>query len=549
MGKASSTLPSVAARARAKTRAAIEQALASGDIAGAAVLAERALAKGPPEPMLLNLAAWRREEVGDYAGAHRLLLQALALVPGDPAVLGAIGTVLRKEGRLDEALAVLDRVVQAEPRHGAAWLERGYTLDALRNEAAARESYLRALAVDPQLAPALGRLADAAARRGQANEARELALRALALAPHDPAAVFALATLANEAGESDQAEPRLRALIAGGASGDDRTRALTLLGDALDRQGKTEAAFAAYAQAQANFRRVYAAALAPGPGRPSHRAYIDRIAAQVADTSSAPPASVGPAKGEAATHVFLLGYPRSGTTLVENVLASAPGVVALEERDTLATTDDVLLMEDGTMPDLGTLDARTIAEQRQAYWQRVHAYCGDVAGRCFVDMNPLAGTRLPLIARLFPRARVLIMRRDPRDVVLSCFRINFTPSPAAWAFSDLTEAAEHYAALMRLTELCRERLPLAFHEVRYDRLIADFEATVRAMAGFVGLEWTEEFRRFDRTARTRGVQTASATQVRRGLYDGRGQWRRYAGELAPALPILAPWVEAFGFTG
>jgi hypothetical protein len=67
------------------------------------------------------------------------------------------------------------------------------------------------------------------------------------------------------------------------------------------------------------------------------------------------------------------------------------------------------------------------------------------------------------------------------------------------------------------------------------------------MADFVGLEWTEDFRRFDRTAQTRGVQTASATQVRRGLYDGRGQWRRYASQLAPALPILAPWVERFGF--
>ncbi len=535
-------------RRRAKTVAAIQAALAAGDIARAADLAEAALAKNERDPMLLNLAAWRREEAGDYQGAHRLLRQALALAPGDVLVLGAIGAVLRKEGRLDEALAVLDQVVAAEPRHGAAWLERGYTLDSLRNDTEARDSYLRALTVDPQLAPALGRLADAAARRGEVAPAHDFAQRALALEPHDPAATFALATLAIEARDGLDAERRLATLLGSAIKGDDRTRALTLMGDALDRQDRTQEAFARYDAAQANFRESFAAALAPGPQRPSHRDYIERIAAQVAAAPA--PASPPPpelVEGEAATHVFLFGYPRSGTTLVENVLASAPGVVALEERDTLTDTDDVLVMNDGTMPDLDAVPAEQIAALRAAYWQRVRGYAGDVAGKHFIDMNPLGGTKLPIIARLFPQARILLMRRDPRDIVLSCYRINFSPSPAAWAFSDLEDAARHYAALMMLTELCRERLPLAFHEVRYDRLVSDFEGEVRAMAQFVGLEWTEAFRRFDRTARTRGVQTASATQVRRGLYDGRGQWRRYADQLAPALPILQPWVERFGF--
>jgi hypothetical protein len=207
----------------------------------------------------------------------------------------------------------------------------------------------------------------------------------------------------------------------------------------------------------------------------------------------------------------------------------------------------VLVANDGTMPALAALEPATIDGLRAAYWRRVTTMAGDVRGKTFVDMNPFNGIKLPIIARLFPGARILIMRRDPRDIVLSCYRINFTPSTAAWAFSDLEETARHYDALMRLTELCREYLPLAFHEVRYDQLVTEFEATVRDLATFIGLPWTEEFRRFDRTAQSRGVRTASATQVRRGLFDGRGQWRRYADELAPVLPILAPWVARFGF--
>jgi Tfp pilus assembly protein PilF len=542
------TSGSSARRDNHKVREQIERALGAGDIARAARLAEKALAAGAVDPMLLNLAAWRREEVGDYAGAHQLLRRALALAPGDVMVLGAIGAVLRKEGRLDEARLVLDRVVAAEPRHCAAWLERGYTLDALREPAAADESYRRALSIDPRSAPALGRLADAAARRGESATARDLATRALSFQPNDPSAVFALATMAIEARDGAEAERRLASLLGSGIHGDDRTRALTLMGDALDCQGLTDAAFAHYRRAQANFRAVYASVLAPGEGRPSHREYIEKITAQVTD--SAPPLRLDtaePVDGAAARHVFLLGYPRSGTTLVENVLASAPDVVALEERDTLADVDDVLIMNDGAMPDLDAVQPERIEALRKAYWRRVREFGADVSGKLFVDMNPLGGTKLPIIARLFPDARILVMRRDPRDVVLSCFRINFTPSPAAWAFSDLVDAARHYASLMTLTESCRERLPLAFHEVRYDLLVTDFEATVRDMAAFIGLEWTDAFHRFDRTAQVRGVQTASATQVRRGLFDGRGQWHRYAEQLEPALPILQAWVDRFHF--
>jgi tetratricopeptide (TPR) repeat protein len=529
-------------------RARIEAALAQGDIARAATVAEVALAAGEADPVVLNLVAWRREEAGDYAGAHELLSQALAFAPGDVMILGAIGAVLRKESRLDEALAVLDRVVAAEPRHSAAWLERGYTLEALRSESGAVESYSRALAIDPDLAPALGKLADIAARKGDQATARSQADRALALEPMNPAANFALASMEIEARDGAQAAARLEALLDSSLKADDRTRALTLLGDALDRQDRCDEAFDAYEKAQSNFRATHSALLAPRPGRPSHRAFVEAIAAQ---TERSPPVVKGappsPVDGAAAGHVFLLGYPRSGTTLVENILASAPGVVALEERDTLVDTDEVLVRNDGSMPDLDALEPALVAELRRSYWARVRAMAGEVAGQTFVDMNPFNGIKLPIIARLFPEARILVMRRDPRDVVLSCYRINFTPSPATFAFSDLEETARHYDALMRLIDLCRERLPLAFHEVRYDRLVSDFEATVRAFAEFSGIAWTEDFHAFDRTAQKRGVRTASATQVRRGLYDGGGRWRRYERQLAPVLPILAPWVERFGF--
>lgn len=535
-------------RSGTRPRERIERALAANDLHTAAKLAIAALKAGHVDPMLLNLAAWEREEAGDFPAAHGHLQRALTLAPGDPLILAAIGAVLRKERQYDDALAILDRALAREPRHAAGWLERGYVLDALHRGDDAGDSYRRALSLDPNLGPAHGKLADAAAKRGDADAARDHARRALAINAREPSAVCALATIEIEERRGAAAEDRLRALIANGLAGDDRTRALTLLGDALDRQDRVAEAFDRYRDAQHNFRAIYAGILGPTDGRPSHRQFIERITEQVQrGPRMLSPALVDPVPGEAAGHVFLLGYPRSGTTLVENVLASAPIVVALEERDTLADTDDVLVSNEGGMPSLADLDPALTTQLRAAYWSRVKAYGGPVEGRVFVDMNPLNGVKLPIIARLFPDAKIVIMRRDPRDVILSCFRINFTPSTAAWAFSDLEEAARHYDALMHLTELCRDRIPLACHELRYDLLVSNFESTVRALADFIGLAWTEDFRRFDRTAQARGVRTASATQVRRGLYDGRGQWRRYADALAPVLPILEPWARRFDF--
>ncbi len=529
------------------TRQRIEQALATGNVIQAAALATSALAAGQVDTLILNLAAWRKEEDGDFAGAHALLRRALEIVPGDVLILGSIGALLRKQGYLEEALTVLEGVVSAEPRHAAAWLERGYVLDELRRDQDAVTSYEKALGIDPYLAPALGKLADSAARRGDSATSDAFARRAFAQNPTEPSAVFALALLALEKRDGAGAEAIIEPLLKTELPPEDRTRSLTLLGDALDRQDRTAEAFASYQAAQANFRRTYAPLLEPGTDRPSHRSFIERIAEQVATTGKVSDVlREAPVAGSAEKHVFLLGYPRSGTTLIENVLASAANVVALEERDTLADVDAALLANDGTMPALDTLDPAVLSGLRAAYWARVAALGGPVEGKTLVDMNPYNGIKLPIFARLFPDARIVIMRRDPRDVLLSCFRVNFTPGPGAWALSDLVEAAQHYDALMRLIDLCCENLPIAWHEVRYDRLVTDFEPTVRALADFIELPWTDDFTKFDRTAKARGVRTASEMQVRKGLYNGGGQWRRYADQLAPAMPILAPWIERFG---
>jgi hypothetical protein len=177
----------------------------------------------------------------------------------------------------------------------------------------------------------------------------------------------------------------------------------------------------------------------------------------------------------------------------------------------------------------------------------VREHGAEPEGKVFIDKSPAAAVSLPMIRKLFPQARILIARRDPRDVVLSCFRHHFVMNPITYELTDLVRAARHYDALMRLTELYLAGLPISARVVRYPDLIADFDKETRKVCDFIGVEWSDKVRDFARTAARRNVKSSSAKQVLRPLYSGSDQWLRYRDQLEAVLPVLEPWVERFGF--
>jgi hypothetical protein len=197
---------------------------------------------------------------------------------------------------------------------------------------------------------------------------------------------------------------------------------------------------------------------------------------------------------------------------------------------------------------LAALPEAEIAHWRRRYWAMV-AQCGaDPCGRLFLDKAPAGTLYLPLVAKLFPRARILFAVRDPRDVVLSCFRNNFGVNAMTYAFTDLEQAAACYDACMAMAEVYRRVLPLDILDVRHEALVDDLQGGLGAICAFLGIEPTDQMMDVAATASGRAVRTPSADQVREGLSRrGLGRWRLYAEELAPVLPKLSPWVERFGY--
>ena len=516
------------------------------DFVRAAALAEQTLASGFEHPMLLNIAATRLEQQGKYEQALKLLERAVAIAPKDVGARNALGLCLQRLDRPAEALVHIDELLQQDANLPFAHASKGNALIALGSLGRARESHLRALELDPGNFTSAAALASIATHRGQHEEARPFAERALKLAPGFPDAVLSLAAADLAAGELDSAEKRLRNLIMDSRAGpSDRARATGLLADVLDAGHRYDEAFEAYEtcnQALRQIHRRHAGSNVLGYTR-ALTAAVEKIDAGQWHIPPEAPDS------EAAGHVFLLGFPRSGTTLLDVVLDGNPRVVSLEEHELLVDGVLAFMREPVNLLPLARAESPAVNALRQAYWRRVRAAGADVAGKVFIDKHPLNSMKLPLIAKLFPRARILFAVRDPRDVILSCFRRRFKMNPSMYELLTLPGAAEFYAAVMTFADTVKRSLRLDWREVRYENLLAGFEGEMRGVCEFIGLEWVAGMGEFGDRAQAREHATPSTAQLSRGLVtSATGQWRHYETQIRTALPPLEPWMKRFGYS-
>lgn len=427
-----------------------------------------------------------------------------------------------------------------------ALFDLGVQLEAQNDLTGARSAYQRVVALDPSHVEALASLAWLDAQAGDSPSARAWGELALELDGTNVLARMALAFAELQDKQLDAAGHRLAQLYADPALTTlNRSIVLGLIGDLNDAQGDTVRAFKAYHAANAQLKALYPEFEDSALGHA--RRLTGWFEAADREQWRNPPEARARASDPKA-HVFLVGFPRSGTTLLETVLAGHPHVVTLEEKDSLAQAADAYLSSGEDLDRLASLSPDEAQTQREAYWAAVRGFGVEPQGQVFIDKMPLGTMLLPLISQLFPNARGLFAVRDPRDVVLSCFRRRFGMNAAMYELLTLDGAATYYDAVMRLADVYRALLPIPQHIVRYESLVDDFENTARSVCDFAGLDWTPTMADIAATARARGITTPSAAQLAAGLNrDGQGAWRHYREQMAPVLPMLEPWVKRFGY--
>ncbi|HEX4159410.1 MAG TPA: sulfotransferase [Rhizomicrobium sp.] len=471
---------------------------------------------------------------------------AIALAPHDAEILQSIGISLLRLGRPANAIAAFDAAIRIAPADAQAHYLKGCACSAAGEPTAALRSHERAIALRPDHADALAAAAAAAARAGDSAKARRFAERTLRVVPAHPTAIIALAMCDIHDSEFVQAEKHLGALLSAFPARDEtRALALGLLGDAFDGQDRTDTAFEAYTEENEILRDLYKLRF-DGEARLAGR--VEQLIVGLQEEVASPPEPAISDSSPAKRHVFLLGFMRSGTTLLEQVLAAHSDVETLEERETLAGLCPGYMGRSDGSPNLYLPHGKELDLARETYWRRVRAFGAKPDDKIFVEKQPFNTLFLPLIARLFPSAKIIFQVRDPRDVILSCFRRHLEVKPTTFELLTLADAARFYDRVMRCGELCRSKLPLDIFEVRYEDIVSEFDNSVLAICRHLGMEWTDSMRDFDRSARSRAIRSVSSSQVRQRLYpDGIGYWHRYEKQLAPVLPSLRPWVERFGY--
>lgn len=258
--------------------------------------------------------------------------------------------------------------------------------------------------------------------------------------------------------------------------------------------------------------------------------------AEIADSHTAP--------------VLLVGYPRSGTTLLDQILNSHNALVTLEERPTLEGLRSRFHGSVDNLHSLFQLDNESIAACRQTYWSNAARFLDKPLGKArLVDKLPLNIRFLDIYARLFPDVKIIVALRDPRDVVLSNYMQMYKLNVEMAANLDLASSARFYAGAMGLYLLFRKFLPDNIHEIRYEDLVHNFGGESAKLLEFLGLPWDDNLLKFHELAKNRWIRTPSYEQVSKPIYqDAAGRWKKYESHLEEVLPVLQPFVDAFGYS-
>jgi tetratricopeptide (TPR) repeat protein len=487
----------------------------------------------------------------DFQQNLDLLERARRLAPSHVGILLQLGRMHGLRFDYTAAEKCFEQALRVSPRKTETLALAGTYCRDLRNPELGERYFRRATEQKDATPEMLAELAELYERRRRVVEAAQCIERALQMNPANPLALLGSARLKRQEGRLEIAEQILRALPAN-ANRFIRVRACYELGNILDRQGRYDEAMAAFLEAKsilkpdavpfaANLQTIHVRLklLAENFKPEMFQRWLD------AGSNFQPPRRLA----------LLGGHPRSGTTLLEQVLDSHPDIVSAEETE-IFLDEAYLQLTRGLPPEtlmLPVLEAAqtgTLQSARDTYFHSMELSLGQPVGkRLLIDKNPSLTFLVPALVRIFPEIKLLIALRDPRDVVMSCFMQPFFQiAQTNSAYLTLDGTAEEYVAVMGVWRAVKPLLKNPWLEVRYEDMVADLESVARRTLGFLEVPWDARVLGFDRHAREKIVRSPTYADVAKPVYkSAMGRWHNYQKYLEPHLAKLEPFVKAFGY--
>ena len=560
------------------------QAHRQGAIEAAERLCLDVLEMAPDRPGALSVLYQIRRAQGNASAAEALLRRVVSFDPNNFAATNELALMLMGKGNLGEAEVHARNAIRIAPQNAQAHNLMGMIMTEAQRPRIGEYHYRQVLELSGQRDPILiANLAWNLKNQGRMEEARTLyeesvtaapeikqtllgwarleeADRAFAAAgekldkmdalwPNDAGVMMSRAVLLGREKRNDEALAVLDAVAAQNPEGKLGPNELLEKGRLLDTMGRYDEAFADFAEGKRLAREM------------SGHQYLDEHADNVINRlrgffvsgrlGTLPRAGV---RTDVPQPIFVLGFPRSGTTLVEQTLTAHPSIAAGDELPLINDITNIMprmlnspLGYPEALAELWMGDQRAgLDNLRDWYLQKVEQMGILSEGKVwFTDKMPLNETHLGLIALLFPESPMIHVIRHPLDIMVSAISKHFTHG--FFCANALETAARHYVRVMELVQHYRAEMALRYMPIRYEEMVDDQEATVRSMLDFVGENFDERCLAFHENRRY--ARTASYAQVTEKLYDrSRFRYRHYREHLEPAIAILRPVIERLGYS-
>jgi Tfp pilus assembly protein PilF len=486
-------------------------------------------------------------ELKDYKKAIYYFKLSIQIKPNYVQAHNNLGSIFKELEQYEKAIKCFQKCIQIEPTFVTAYYNLGLTFKELGNFKKAIDFFKKINDLQPKNIKAYQNLMESYEITNNEKMLKETILNAKKIITASPIIKLYEAIILYNNNKFNEAKNYLSSISFNEVDKKNEATRLITLAKCYDRMDESKNAFIYFNKANSLFSKVkkinffdkqrYLKSI------DVRKKYFTRSNIKKWKTLKYPKINQEP--------IFLIGFPRSGTTLLDTILRSHPQVEVIEEKPMVKKIVESLEgLPEGGLQSLETLNINDLKKIRKIYFDFLETQIKSKSNKkIYIDKLPLNIVHVAEIIKIFPNAKFILSLRHPHDCVLSCFMQNFTLNDAMANFLNLTDSANLYNVVMNLWIQYVSIFKINYHEVKYESLVENFNPTINSILSFLGLSWDQSVLKYADVAKKRkNIATPSYNQVTKPIYShAHGRWKRYEKEIENIYPILKPWVKKFDY--